>query len=77
MCQKLFAEVVRDTARRSFVFHAGVITLAVRKPQVDGLLGRRREQDHEATTSLKTEFMQLWVSWQSAVSLRSPCGSRQ
>jgi hypothetical protein len=28
---------------------------------VDGLLGRRREQDHEATTSLKTEFMQLWV----------------
>ena len=29
--------------------------------EVDGLLGRRREQDHEATTSLKTEFMQLWV----------------
>lgn len=28
--------------------------------EVDGLLGRRREQDHEATTSLKTEFMQLW-----------------
>jgi ATPase family AAA domain-containing protein 1 len=29
--------------------------------EVDGLLGRRRDQDHEATTSLKTEFMQLWV----------------
>ncbi len=29
--------------------------------EVDGLLGRRREQDHEASTSLKLEFMQHWV----------------
>ena len=28
--------------------------------QVDALLGRRKEGDHEATTNLKTEFMQHW-----------------
>ena len=29
-------------------------------PQVDALLGRRKDGDHEATTNLKTEFMQHW-----------------
>ena len=28
--------------------------------EVDSLLGSRRSHEHEATTSLKTEFMQLW-----------------
>ena len=28
--------------------------------EVDGLLGKRRGADHEATVSLKTEFMQAW-----------------
>lgn len=28
--------------------------------EVDGLLGQRRSGDHEATVSLKTEFMQAW-----------------
>mmetsp|Transcript_12307 Transcript_12307/g.37027 ORF Transcript_12307/g.37027 Transcript_12307/m.37027 type:complete len:435 (+) Transcript_12307:245-1549(+) len=28
--------------------------------EVDGILGVRRAQDHEAVTSMKTEFMQLW-----------------
>lgn len=28
--------------------------------QVDALLGRRKDGDHEATTNLKTEFMQHW-----------------
>ncbi|CAK0782386.1 hypothetical protein CVIRNUC_005663 [Coccomyxa viridis] len=28
--------------------------------EVDSLLGSRRSQEHEATTALKTEFMQLW-----------------
>jgi ATPase family AAA domain-containing protein 1 len=28
--------------------------------QVDALLGRRKDNDHEATTSMKTEFMQYW-----------------
>ena len=42
--------------------------------EVDGLLGRRRDQDHEATTSLKTEFMQLWVRSGTAVWMCS-CGS--
>ena len=28
--------------------------------EVDALLGRRREQEHEAITTMKTEFMQLW-----------------
>ena len=27
---------------------------------MDSLLGSRRSQEHEATTALKTEFMQLW-----------------
>jgi SpoVK/Ycf46/Vps4 family AAA+-type ATPase len=27
---------------------------------VDALLGRRKDGDHEATTNLKTEFMQHW-----------------
>ena len=27
---------------------------------MDGLLSQRRASDHEATTSLKTEFMQAW-----------------
>lgn len=28
--------------------------------EVDALLGKRREQEHEAITTMKTEFMQLW-----------------
>ena len=28
--------------------------------EVDSLLGSRRSHEHEATTALKTEFMQLW-----------------
>ena len=28
--------------------------------EVDALLGRRRDHEHEAVTSMKTEFMQLW-----------------
>ena len=28
--------------------------------EVDALVGRRRENDHEATLTMKTEFMQLW-----------------
>ncbi|EIE20120.1 AAA-domain-containing protein [Coccomyxa subellipsoidea C-169] len=28
--------------------------------EVDALLGMRKAQEHEATTALKTEFMQLW-----------------
>ena len=28
--------------------------------EVDGLLGVRRAQDHDATLSIKTEFMQHW-----------------
>lgn len=28
--------------------------------QVDALLGRRKDGDHEATTTMKTEFMQMW-----------------
>jgi len=28
--------------------------------EVDALLGKRRESEHEATTTMKTEFMQLW-----------------
>ena len=28
--------------------------------EVDGLLGKRRSSDSDATTSLKTEFMQAW-----------------
>ena len=28
--------------------------------EVDALLGKRKEYEHEATTSMKTEFMQLW-----------------
>lgn len=28
--------------------------------EVDALLGRRREGEHEAMTALKTEVMQLW-----------------
>lgn len=27
---------------------------------MDALLGRRKDGDHEATTNLKTEFMQHW-----------------
>jgi len=28
--------------------------------EVDALLGKRRDQEHEAVTAMKTEFMQLW-----------------
>ena len=28
--------------------------------EVDALLGKRREQEHEAITTMKTEIMQLW-----------------
>lgn len=28
--------------------------------EVDALLGTRKMHEHEATTALKTEFMQLW-----------------
>ena len=46
---------------------------------MDGLLGKRRDQDHEAITSLKTEFMQLWVrqSYQTCLPrpARTPCSN--
>lgn len=28
--------------------------------EVDALLGKRREHDHEVSTGMKTEFMSLW-----------------
>lgn len=34
--------------------------------EVDALLGSRRAADHEASTALKTEFMQLWDGFQSS-----------
>lgn len=33
--------------------------------EVDGILGTRKNQDHEVTTSMKTEFMQLWDGLES------------
>lgn len=35
------------------------------KLQVDALLGRRKDGDHEATTTMKTEFMQFWDGYAS------------
>lgn len=32
----------------------------MRADEVDALLGTRKMHEHEATTALKTEFMQLW-----------------
>ena len=32
----------------------------MRADEVESVLGVRREQEHEAITSMKTEFMQLW-----------------
>ncbi|RMZ53112.1 hypothetical protein APUTEX25_004936, partial [Auxenochlorella protothecoides] len=34
--------------------------------EVDSLLGHRRAVEHEATTAMKTEFMQLWDGFESA-----------
>ena len=34
--------------------------MAVGADEVESVLGVRREQEHEAITSMKTEFMQLW-----------------
>lgn len=33
--------------------------------EVDSLLGKRRDNEHEATTSMKTEFMQLWDGFET------------
>ncbi len=33
---------------------------------MDALLGRRRDHEHEAVTSMKTEFMQLWDGFLTA-----------
>ena len=33
--------------------------------EVDSLLGARRSQEHEATTAMKTEFMQLWEGFET------------
>ena len=33
--------------------------------EVDSLLGARRSTEHEATTSMKTEFMQLWEGFET------------
>lgn len=33
--------------------------------EVDSLLGARRSQEHEATTQMKTEFMQLWEGFET------------
>ena len=33
--------------------------------EVDSLLGSRRSQEHEATTAMKTEFMQLWEGFET------------
>lgn len=35
--------------------------------EVDSLLGSRRSQEHEATTAMKTEFMQLWEGFETQV----------
>ena len=40
--------------------NAHLMWLASCADEVDSLLGSRRSQEHEATTALKTEFMQLW-----------------
>ncbi len=37
--------------------------------EVDALLGTRKAHEHEATTALKTEFMQLW----DGMSTRKEC----
>ncbi|KDD73870.1 AAA+ ATPase, partial [Helicosporidium sp. ATCC 50920] len=34
--------------------------------EVDALLGARRSQEHEATTAMKTEFMQLWDGFETS-----------
>lgn len=33
--------------------------------EVDSLLGQRNQQEHEATTAIKTEFMQLWEGFET------------
>jgi SpoVK/Ycf46/Vps4 family AAA+-type ATPase len=33
--------------------------------EVDSLLGTRQSQEHEATTAMKTEFMQLWEGFET------------
>ncbi|PSC76681.1 ATPase family AAA domain-containing 1-like [Micractinium conductrix] len=33
--------------------------------EVDSLLGQRNHQEHEATTAIKTEFMQLWEGFET------------
>ena len=33
---------------------------------MDSLLGQRSLQEHEATTAIKTEFMQLWEGFETA-----------
>jgi SpoVK/Ycf46/Vps4 family AAA+-type ATPase len=34
--------------------------------EVDSLLGQRSHQEHEATTAIKTEFMQLWEGFETS-----------
>lgn len=36
--------------------------------EVDALLGKRRDNEHEAVTSMKTEFMQLWDGFLTSTS---------
>jgi len=40
---------------------------------VDGLLGVRRSQDHDATLSIKTEFMQHWDGLLTDTDVRTAC----
>ena len=41
---------------------------------MDGLLGVRRAQDHDATLSIKTEFMQHWDGLLTDTDVRFPSG---
>eukprot|EP00887_Chlorella_sp_A99_P005614 scaffold1.g5614.t1 len=36
--------------------------------EVDSLLGERKAMEHEATTAMKTEFMQLWEGFETSMS---------
>lgn len=49
-----------DVAAASFSAYLSTQLILHSADEVDALLGKRREEEHEISGNMKTEFMQLW-----------------